>query len=309
MSLITLVVSVSRHRLVPVLSTVALALLLVVVSGTAQSFPVTLKDDLGHSVTLSAPPQRIISLAPSNTEVLFALGLGHRVIAVDSDSNYPAAVSQKARVGSGLAPSLERIVALQPDLVLLWDASAKEIQTKLKQLQINTATFTPQNLTEVYGYIGNVGRLTGTEEAAQAVVAGMQERVAFVTQRVNGSQKRPLVFYEVWPEPLYSAGPGSFIHELITLAGGRNVAAGARSAWPAISVETAIAGDPEVIITPFDKNDSVVSGKSKALWANVKAVRLGRICRVDQDIVSRPGPRLADGLLAIAKALHPGFFD
>jgi iron complex transport system substrate-binding protein len=283
-----------------------LLLLLLSTCYASAAFPLTILDDLGQTLTISTAPQRIISLAPSNTEILFALGLDNRIVAVDTDSNYPPAVQRKTRVGSGLSPSLESIVALRPDLVLLWDNSAKELQQKLLQLNIKAVAFAPQRLTEIYGCIERIGRITGTEETAQTVVAGMRQKVATVTAAVAKSPGKPLVFYEVWPDPLFTAGPGSFIDELINLAGGTNIAADTKTAWPVLSMETVIVKNPDVILTPFARAESVVSGKNKASWANIKAVRLNRVYQIDQDIMSRPGPRLADGLVTIAKLLHPG---
>lgn len=270
------------------------------------AYPLTIRDDLGQTITIDAEPQRIISLAPSNTEILFALGLGSKIVAVDTDSNYPPAVQGKPRVGSGLSPSLESIVALKPDLVLLWDNSARELQEKLLRLHIKAVTFAPQKLTEIYDCIERMGRITGAENAAHTVVAEMRRKVASVTAAVAKAPNRPLVFYEVWPDPLFTAGPGSFIDELINLAGGSNIAADAKTAWPVLSMETVIVRNPDVILTPFARAESVISGKNKASWANIKAVRQNRVYQVDQDIISRPGPRLADGLMTIAKLLHPG---
>lgn len=297
------------HRCIPyrlICLTVTLTFLLAA-GAHGAAYPQVFTDYMGNRITLSHAPQRIISAAPSLTEILFALGLGDRVVAVDTDSDYPAAATRKERIGSGLAPSFERIAALQPDLVLLWDASAQAVQQKLTRLGITAAVFSPQSFADVYACITTLGRLTGTESTAAAVVESMRKKVTLVTSTVSKARTRPVVLYEVWPNPLYTAGPGSLAHEMIELAGGRNLAADAKSPWPMYNLETAIAHNPEVILTPFDKEQSVVS-LNKALWAQVSAVRNGRVCKVDQNLISRPGPRLADGLLAVAKAIHPELF-
>ena len=296
--------SATKHR-----SLLFLALLLLVsFSVAAASYPLTIRDDLGQTLTIPARPQRIVSMAPSNTEILFALGLDDRVIAVDSDSNYPPAAKKKADAGSALSPSVENLIALQPDLVLLWDASAKELQDKLLELGIKAVAFAPQNLAEVYECITRIGHLTDAEKAAQAVVSDMKRKVNAVTAAVKKTNNRPSVLFEVWPDPLFTAGPGSFVDELINLAGGTNIAADAKTAWPVLSMETVIVKNPEIILTPFAIAESVVSGPNKALWAGIKAVKDDRVFQVDQDIMSRPGPRLADGLVLIAKLLHPALF-
>ncbi len=303
----------------PLIGCFAVAVLLVLITSAATlaAYPLTVKDDLGNTVTLTAAPKRIISLAPSNTEILFALGLGDKIVAVDSNSNYPAAVATKEKVGSGRKPSIERIVALQPDLVFLWDLSAKDLQSQLTRLNIPAVAFAPGTLAEIYECILYIGSITGTEQAAKVVVDGMKQKVNQVTTTVAKARTKPLVFFEVWPDPLTTAGPGSFVDQLITLAGGRHVAADTKSAWPVISVEHVVTSNPDVLLTPFiidaaspgnSDTVSVVIGKNRSWFAQVNAVRNKRIIQVDQDLISRAGPRLADGLLLVAKAIHPELF-
>jgi iron complex transport system substrate-binding protein len=275
---------------------------------SADHYPITFKDDLGQVITLKAKPQRIISLAPSLTEILFALGLGEQLVAIDSYSNYPPATAEKEKVGSGLTPSIERIVALQPDIVFLWDLSAEDLQRQLQRLNIKAVTFAPQNVAQVMDSIRRIGEITGTPSAAADIVAGMQKTIDYVAALTSGIKTKPRVFFEIWPDPLMSAGPGSFIHELIGLAGGYNVASDAKTAWPVISVEHVVLNNPDVILTPFDRDMSVVYGKNKSWFAGVTAVKNGRIHWVDQDLISRAGPRMTEGLLMIARALHPQLF-
>jgi iron complex transport system substrate-binding protein len=289
---------------------VILMLLLFLLSATSSvwaAFPVSLTDDLGYQVTLASKPTRIISMAPSNTEILFAIGAADQVIAVDSDSDYPAAAKGKASVGSALGASVERIVAFNPDLVLLWDASAGELRNQLARLGITVAVFSPQALADVYETITKIGMLTGAEQGANALVNRMKQQADQVRNTVAKATTRPLVLYEVWYDPLYTAGPGSLMDELINLAGGRNLAADAPGAWPAISMETAVTRNPDVILTPFSPSESI-TGRQAALWASVNAVKNKRIVQIDQNIVSRPGPRITEALELIAKALHPHLF-
>lgn len=281
--------------------------LLLATDAVWAAFPITLTDDLGYQVTLKAKPQRIISMAPSNTEILFAIGAADQVIAVDSDSDYPAAAKSKASAGSALGASVERIVSFNPDLVLLWDASAGELRNQLARLGITVAVFSPQTLADVYNTITRIGTLTGAEQGASAVVSRMKQQAEKVKNTVAKAATKPLVLYEVWYDPLYTAGPGSLANELITLAGGRNLAADAPSAWPAISMEVAITRNPDVILTPFPPSESI-TGRHANLWANVNAVKNKRVVQIDQDIISRPGPRITEALELIAKALHPQLF-
>ncbi|HHW09724.1 MAG TPA: ABC transporter substrate-binding protein [Firmicutes bacterium] len=307
--------SSSRHS--PPAAPIILAVMLLFVGAAvtftaggaaAESYPITFQDDLGQVFTLKAKPQRIISLAPSLTEILFALGLGEQVVAIDSYSNYPPATADIEKVGSGLQPSIERLVALQPDIVFLWDLATEDLQRQLQRVNIVAVTFAPQTITQVMDCIRRIGEITGTTAAAAEVVAGMQKTIDQVAALTAGIKVKPKVFFEIWPDPLMSAGPGSFVHELIGLAGGENVAGDTKTAWPVISVEHVVLKNPDVILTPFDQTMTVVYGKNKAWFAGVNAVKNGRIHQVDQDLISRAGPRMTEGLLLIAKSLHPELF-
>lgn len=268
------------------------------------SWPMTIRDGEGRTVTIPARPQRILSLAPSNTEILFALGLGERVVGVDTFSDYPAEARQLPRVGDLWNPNYEAMIALQPDLVLAIGGSQKVWQ-KLEELGVPVVVIQPQTLADVIASIRQVGQMTGAVAPAEAVARDMEERLAEIQRRIGYVTYRPRVFWEVWHDPLMSAGPGSFFDDLIRLAGGVNLAGDAASAWPEVSAEAIIAKDPEVILTTSAEwaND-LRSGKLPA-WASTTAVRQGRIYVLEDNLVSRPGPRMIEGLEQVAKALMP----
>lgn len=282
---------------------------------TSAGFPVTLTDDLGRQVTISAPPQRIVSLVPSNTEILFAVGAGQQVVGVTEYCDYPPEAQTREKIGgfSAKTISVEKIVALEPDLVL----SAGEIQQSvieaLEQAEIPVFALAPERLAGVYHNIETVGRLTGRETQAAEVVAEMQDRVAAVTEKSQQipEDKRPAVFYEVWDEPLMTAGPTTFVGELIELAGGKNIFADVSEEYPQVSAETVIQRDPDVVLGPDTHGEELIAENIKARpgWENIRAVKEGRIYLVNGDIVSRSGPRLVDALEAIARTLHPDLFQ
>lgn len=278
-------------------------------SGTAwcASFPITVRDDLGNTISFNKPAQRVISLAPSNTEILFALGLDAKVIGVDSYSNYPAAALKKTKVGSPQTPAVEMIVSLRPDLVIIGDLSDKSLTDRLGRLGIPVLGLAPDNLVGVYNAIETIGKVCGADQPADALIAKMKNQTTAVVATVKKASTKPSVLVEIWPDPLYSAGPGSFMDELVTLAGGKNIAADAKSAWPVLSLETVVARNPDVIITTQPLNNSIAT-KAKSALAGTKAVQAGRIVMVDQDAISRPGPRLTEALLDVARALHPELF-
>ena len=274
----------------------------------SAAYPLKVVDDLGHTVEFSHPPQRIISLTPAHTEIVYALGLESRLIGVDDFSDYPAAVACITKVGQPQTPSVELIISLRPDLIIAGDLADRAWVIELSKLNVPVVAYAPDNLVEVYEAITGIGQICGVEQKANDLVKKMKAQVSLVTTTVKKTTARPSVLFEIWSDPLYTAGPGSFIDELITLAGGRNVAASAKSEWPVLSVEAGLASNPDVIVTTLDMSMSVVSGPHKAAWAQVAAVRNKRVVQINQDMVSRPGPRLADGLLLMAKALHPNLF-
>lgn len=267
-------------------------------------FPLTLVDDGGRSVQIGAPPRRIVAFAPSITEILFSIGAGSRVVATDSFSDFPAAAQKLPKLGGTVDANYERLVALDPDLVLT--VSGQHVE-KMEDLGLTVFVVQPETFEDVFAAIETIGRVTGAVEGAQRTVAAMRRRVAAVRRALAGlpDERRPRVFYEVWYDPIFTVGPGAFIHDVIEEAGGRNVFRDAGTAWPSVGLEAVVARDPEVIITPFPESHEQLSAGKRAGWERVSAVRAGRIMLIDQNLISRPGPRLVDALEQIARYLHP----
>ena len=268
------------------------------------AFPLTITDDAGRQVTIERSPTRIVSIAPSNTEMLFALGLDERIVGVDSYSTYPPEAGQKPQVGSYLEPDLERVVAAEPDLILATEAHVGTVLPELDALGLPTVVIEPTDLDEVFSGMLLVGTITDMSPRAQQVVCELQARVDAVTDAVAGAP-RPRVFFELSPD-LYTAGPGSYVDDLISRAGGDNVAAGAAELWPQLSAEAVVSADPEVILLA-DHEAGITAEQVAARpgWQQMSAVQQGRIVSLNADLVARPGPRVVDGLEAIAAALHP----
>jgi iron complex transport system substrate-binding protein len=270
----------------------------------ATSFPITVTDDAGREVTIEQRPERIISIAPSNTEILFALGLADRVVGVDSYSNYPPEATEKPQVGDYVDPDLETIVAAAPDLILATEAHVATVLPELETLGLPTVVVEPTTLDEVFAGIALVGQVSGESAAAQKLVCSLQARVDAVSGAIAGAPT-PRVFFELSPD-LYTAGPGSFVDDILTRAGGQNIAADAAEMWPQLSMEALVSADPEVILLA-DHEAGVTAEQVAARpgWQGVSAVESGRIVSLDADLVARPGPRVVDGLEAVAAALHP----
>jgi|DewCreStandDraft_1066081.scaffolds.fasta_scaffold02073_5 iron complex transport system substrate-binding protein len=302
-----------RTRLFPLVLFLSLLVVGASLAAPVDQFPLTLRDDLGRSVTLRQPPQRIVSLAPSNTEVLYALGLGDRVVGVDRFSDYPPEARGKPKVGGMVDPDYERILSLRPDLVLATGGVQRPVVEKLESLGVPVFALHPQTVEGVLDSILTVARLGGVTRKGWEVVAKLRGRIRAVTLKTGKIplSRRPTVFWIIWPEPLMTAGPRTFIHSLITLAGGRNIAgdlAGPRD-YPLYSMEELVARDPDVIIATTDAHGAVGKLSEKPGWRRLRAVRAGRVYFVDPDLVHRPGPRLVDGLEAIARLLHPPLFS
>lgn len=279
------------------------------------AFPVTVTDDLGRTVTIAQRPQRLISLAPSLTEVLFAIGAGDQIVGVTEYCDYPEEAKTRERIGgfSANTISVEKIVALKPDLVLAAGGFQMPVIDALEELNIPVVALDPQNMEQVYSSIAVAGRLTGHIREAGQVVAEMQRRVQAVVDRVANipPEKRPKVYWQIWDEPLMTAGPSAFAGQLIELAGGVNIFGDLTESYPQISAEEVVKRNPDVIMGPDTHGDklTVEVFRQRPGWADITAVREGRIYLMDGNIVSRTGPRLVDALEAVAKALYPDLFE
>lgn len=277
---------------------------------TPSLYPMTVTDMAGREVTLAAEPQRIVSLAPSNTEILYALGLGARVVGVTEFCNYPPAAAQKPKIGGFSDVNTEKVVEAQPDLILVASIHIPEVLPALEELGFTVLVLDARDLPGVLEGIRLVGKVAAQEEAAESLTAQMQQRADAVAQAVAG-RERPRVYWEL-DSTLWTAGPGSFVQDLIERAGGQNIAADAERAWVQLNAETIIAADPEVIfLASHPYGESAESVAARAGWDKISAVVNGRIVELTEeqvDIVSRPGPRVIDALELIARALHPDAF-
>ncbi len=266
----------------------------------------TITDDAGRAIALKSSPTRIVSLAPSNTEVLYALGLGDRVVGVTQYCDYPPEAKQKPNIGGFSKIDLERVVGLNPDLVLATNIHNKTVVPELEKRGITVVVVEPKNVDDVLAKITFVGKITGASDAAAKLTAQMKTRIDGVAAKTATAKVKPRVFYEI-DKTLYTPGPGSFIDDMIAQAGGMNIAADAKSAYAQLSAEVIIAKDPQVILLgDMNFGESPESVKARPGWSNISAVKNGRIVPLsDENLVSRPGPRIVDGLEMLARALYP----
>jgi iron complex transport system substrate-binding protein len=272
------------------------------------AFPVTIRDDLGRPVTVSRP-SRIVSLAPGITETLFAVGAGPRVVAVTTTDTHPPEVRQLPKVG-GFAPetiSLETLLAQKPDLVIAGGRFQQPVVESLAKLGVSAVVIDPSTLAGVEDAILLIGRITGQEAKSAPVVADFRRRREAVRRRAATIRPadRLRVLYVLWDEPLQTAGPGTFVGQMITEAGGVNVFADATQQYPTVSDEAVLARNPNLVLAP-DHGGARLRARllGRPGWRELAAVKEGRVVTVPEDLLHRPGPRLIDGLERIAALLR-----
>ena len=274
----------------------------------------TLTDGLGREVTLSGIPQSIVSLAPSNTEILFAIGAGDQVVGRDTLSDFPEEASSVTDIGSTFeALNTELIVSLEPDLVLAAEINTPEQVKQLEDLGLTVYYLkNPTTLEEMYGNLELVAQITGHEEETAVLVESLKARVAAVDEKIAPISSRFSVFYELDatdPSKPFTAGKGTFITQLIDRAGGYNIASDMEG-YPQMSLEQVVAADPAFIILGDARYGvSPESIAERPGWENLSAVKNGNVLPFNDDLVSRPGPRLVDALEELAKLLRPELFE
>ncbi|MDP1713216.1 MAG: cobalamin-binding protein [Anaerolineales bacterium] len=277
------------------------------------SAAITLTDGLGRSVILNEAAKRVVSLAPSNTEILFAIGAGSQVVGRDNFSDYPEAAKDVTDIGSAFeALNTELIVSLKPDLIIAAEVNTPEQVKALEDLGLTVYYLSnPTTLEEMYTNLEIVAQLTGHEADAATLIESLKARVAAVDEKIMPLSSRISVFYELDgtdPAKPYTAGGGTFITLLIDRAGGYNIASDI-AGYPQLSLEQVVAADPAFIIlgdSAYGVTPELVSARPG--WENLSAVKSGQVLPFDDNLLSRPGPRLVDGLEALAKLLRPELF-
>lgn len=278
----------------------------------SAQYPMTVTDHAGRSVTLDKKPERLVSLAPSNTEILFALGLGEKVLGVTTYCDYPQEAKNKEKIGGFSDPNIEKIVALKPDLVFGTTMHKKAVadmeKVGLKVLLLNAAS-----IEGVMDEVGLAGKVTGRAEQADSVVSSMQAKIQSVQAALKDikDDAKARVFYLMWDDPIMTVGPKTLISDVLTRAGGVNIAADAEKDYPNYSLEVLVTKNPDVIVyTKMGSGTGLnpATIKSKAGWGAISAIKKDRIYSVEDNLMSRPGPRIVEGLAETAKALYPDKF-
>ena len=291
-------------------------LFLLVFAGAASAAdwePVTITDDLGVTVTIDKYPERIVSLSPANTEILFALGLGDRIVGVTEYCTYPEAALSKDKIGGFSTINTEKIAVLNPDLLVAADGNSEETIAHLRELGYTIITVNADTIDTTLADIRLIGKAAGVASAAEELVSSMQADLAEIAEKTKGAEK-PTILHCMWTDPLWVSGSGTFQDEMISAAGGVNAAA-AEGGWVALTMEKFLTMNPDIIVV--DSGDGMGVGTDDALknfflkdsrMQSLSAVQNERVYVVNADIIDRGGPRIVEGVEALAEIAHPDIF-
>jgi iron complex transport system substrate-binding protein len=309
-------------------SIVSLAVIMVLCTGVAAAMAeevsaghadgilaITVLDDSGRTITIEEYPDRIVSLAPSNTELLFAIGAGDRLVAVADQSDYPAEARAIPTVGGYTTISLEKVIAAKPDLVVAAPGNSEELIERFRRLGLVVVVIDPRTIEEILDDIILLGTLTGNAAEAELLTTELDRRIQAVTDTVAEREKTPSVAHIVWHDPVWVSGDRTFQHEVITRAGGTNAFESIEE-WGVIGLEEFVIANPDYILvssgTGMDKDDYDVIYEyvmNEPRFQRMDAVRENRVVIIDADTISRGGPRIVDALEEVAEVIHPDLYD
>jgi iron complex transport system substrate-binding protein len=280
---------------------------------TSPAPPGNITDDLGRNVQIESIPDRIVSLAPSNTEILFALGLGDKIVGVTDYCNYPDEAKEKPSIGGFSTPNIEAVVAREPDLILATERHSKTVIPALENLGCTVVAISPTTLDEVIESIDFVGEITGTQKEASQLSGNLQKRIDTIkkkTSNINQDEK-PRVLYLTWHDPLMTAGTGTLADDVITTAGGINIADDI-SGDNTISLETVIDRNPQIIVASVGMGSGedlpLQYVETEARLKSSDALKNEQVYKINGDLIHRAGPRVVDALEIMARFFHPESF-
>lgn len=263
-------------------------------------------DSLDREVLIEEAPEKVVSLSPAITEILYFIGAEDSIIGVSDYCDYPPEALEKKQMGGFEDPNIELVVESEPDIVFVAAGVQAEFIKSLEDLGIKVFSLDAETVEEVIENIELAGKIMEVEEKADQEATELRERVEKVTAKVK-DEERPVVFFEVWDDPLMSAGSGSFINNLIELGGGVNLYGDADHRYPTVSLEQLVEKDPEIYIAIDHKRQDDI--KTRTGFDSLQAVQEDRVYTIEDDLVTLPGPRVVDGLEEIAAVIHPHLFD
>ncbi|KEF34563.1 ABC transporter substrate-binding protein [Deinococcus sp. RL] len=290
-------------KTLPAKTALAASLLALLPAAAATTYPLTLTDDLGRKVTLKAEPRRIVSMLPSTSETLCAIGACDKLVGVDDYSDFPQQVQRLPKLGGLYDPKVEQIVALKPDLVLV--SKYGKLEAPLTQAGLTVVAVNPETYDEVFSKTLTLGRLVNRETQAKNLVLNMRREIAKVEILTKNAARKPTAYFEIDPTP-YSIGPNSFMGVLLTKAGARNIIPASLGDFPKVDPELIVKANPELMLGLSRQQAAARPG-----WSSLRAVKTGRVIELPKElrtILSRPGPRLPQALRGLAQLVHPELF-
>jgi len=302
---------ISKKNITLIISLLIISILITSGGIIAQKFPLTVLDDLDEKIVMEEKPEKIISLSPNTTEILFAVGAGDNIIGVTTFADYPEKATKVEKIGTITEPNIEKIITMEPDLVIAASVNKMETVERLKELNIKVAGFSSDSVEIAVENIQKIGLITGNQEKADQIAIDMKNKMNLIKNLVEEHLKtneKPKVFYELWNDPLFTAGKNNFVDDLIQMAGGINIGRLAEGQWPQYSLEKLLIEDPDVYIsTPHSAQMEVsVEGiKSRERFQPISAIQNDRIYIIDANILNRASPRLITGLKHITKSVFP----
>lgn len=273
-------------------------------------YPLTITDATGKTITIEKAPQRIVSTSPAETEILFALGLGEQVVGVSDYDDYPAEVKEKPKVGGVVKPNEEAILSQSPDLVIGGISMDKQVAEKMRSLGLPMYITHPSSVEDIMNNILTMGKITNRQAQAEEIVAGMKADIAYVTEAVQNVKPEEMKKVYLEFAPGWTVGKGEFMDELITIAKGVNIAADTQG-WNQINEEKILQENPDVILYASGMTDEQTGKKleqiiqSRSGWNTITAIKEEKLYGMDENMLSRPGPRITKGLIEVAKAIYP----
>jgi iron complex transport system substrate-binding protein len=269
---------------------------------------VTARDDLGSPITLSQPARRIVAMAPNGVELLFAIGAGKLVVGVPSQTDYPPEARRLPKVGGFMTPDEEAILIKRPDLIVLAHGNPRPFIDRLRSRKIPVFVLHPQKVADIPRALRSLGKLTGRGKTAETVAAAFEKGVGDVHRRVRNRPAARTALL-VWDDPLTLAGAGAYLNDALRLAGAKNIAADLPKPYPTMDPEQFTIRNPEVILFAVHGAGRVKDAAQRPGVRSTAAVKSGRVYHLDDNLLLRPGPRLLQGLKAMAQALHPEAFS
>ncbi len=273
-----------------------------------ETFSVTVEDDAGQTLTLDEAPERLLSLAPSNTEILFALGLGERIVGVTDFCDFPEEAKEKEKVGGFADPNIEKILSLEPDLIFAVSGLQDTAVERLRDEGFNVFVINPKTVDELPDVIRRVGRVADVANDADELAGELEDRILAVKEKVAEATGTPSVFYEVYSEPLMTAGKNTIINDVIGVAGGASLGNESDENYPQFSLETLIEQDPDVYFASTGSMSEPKDIAAREGWDGLTVSTNGRIHVIDENIINRSGPRLIDALEQFAELIHPDLY-